>query len=86
MKCLLYIRIDTSLLEHRFCETTRSGIQRGHSGATLRQEVVLSSNNLDGMSVGVTTVGLTRWAHLRGHTRRHTPKMQFDFFSLQLGY
>ena len=83
------IHIDTSLLEHRFCEMICGGIQTAHSGAMLRQEVILSSN-MDGMSIGVTAVGLMRRVRLQGHTWCHTRKMhivmQFDFFSLEVEY
>ena len=64
------IHIDTSLLEHRFFGTICGGIQTAHSGATLRQEVILSSN-MDGMSIGVTAVGLMRRVRLRGHLVSH---------------
>ena len=53
------IDIDISLFEHRFYETTRGGVQTAYNAETLQQEVVLSSN-MDGMSVGVTTMSLMR--------------------------
>ena len=58
MKWLLFTSIY-HFLNTDLCETTRGGIKTAYNVATLQQEIVLSSN-MDGMSVGVTTMSLMR--------------------------